>query len=274
MLHFTKADSYQAHHATLRPIGHKQICLETYGRFISNGAFHWEQVSERPCFHIITGGSGIFVSNGKEYLTKRGSLFTFFPGDHIIYYDELSSPWRYRWCSLVGPAKAILQEVGITPSQPLHQLTDLKSVILALDAVENSCKNDASASSLGVIAIHEILAQLNSPEKIPSNKALLARNLIDSRNYDSPTVNEISASLGINRSTLFRSFKKEYGYSIKQYLDRRRLEKAAELLLVSKESISAIGKSCGYHDPLYFSRAFSKAFGKSPRGYREEFISR
>ena len=274
MLHFRKSPQYKAHYATLPPLGHQQISIKTYGNFVSQGNFSWEQVSPQTCLHLITEGSGTFVSQGHPYTAQKGTLFIFFKGDHIKYYDDAEQPWKYRWCSIVGPIIEVLRQCGIESHQPVHHLMDLDKVISALDALEFSCKNDVPDPHLGNVALHSILHQLNNPHPNLLDKAQKAKELIDSSTYDVPSVQEISDSLSIDRSTLFRSFKKKYGLSVKQYLDQRRLNKAASLLEVSNENISSIALSCGYHDPLYFSRAFRKHFSTSPRDYREQSQSK
>jgi AraC-like DNA-binding protein len=54
-----------------------------------------------------------------------------------------------------------------------------------------------------------------------------------------------------------------------QYLNRRRIARAKELLLISPLSIKEIAAKTGFEDPLYFSRVFQKQEGMSPLHYRQ-----
>ena len=74
--------------------------------------------------------------------------------------------------------------------------------------------------------------------------------------------------VGISRSHLTGSFKKEMGVSPQEYLINFRLEKAASLLRSSKEQINIIAYQCGYEDSLSFSKAFKQKFGMSPKSFR------
>lgn len=53
-----------------------------------------------------------------------------------------------------------------------------------------------------------------------------------------------------------------------QYLNRRRIARSKELLLIGPLSIKEIAAKTGFEDPLYFSRVFQKQEGLSPLQYR------
>jgi len=65
-------------------------------------------------------------------------------------------------------------------------------------------------------------------------------------------------------------FKKQYGITISDYITRLRVNKAKQLLLMTKDSIRSIASSVGYADEFYISRKFKQAVGISPSAYREK----
>ena len=80
------------------------------------------------------------------------------------------------------------------------------------------------------------------------------------------------AGLPVSREYLRRVFKKYAGMPPQEYLTNKRLEYARKLLESYGGSvrIKDIAAMAGYQDQYYFSRAFSKAFGKSPRGWLKD----
>jgi AraC family transcriptional regulator of arabinose operon len=63
-------------------------------------------------------------------------------------------------------------------------------------------------------------------------------------------------------------FKRHYGTSPMAYFSELRMQRARELLSFTKMSVKEIAAELGFDDPLYFSRAFKKVSGMSPRDYR------
>ncbi|MCZ0724462.1 helix-turn-helix domain-containing protein [Pasteurella multocida] len=53
-------------------------------------------------------------------------------------------------------------------------------------------------------------------------------------------------------------------------MERQRVLEIKRLLYFSDRSITALAKSFGYNDPLYFSKVFKKHTGLSPSKFRQQ----
>lgn len=90
-------------------------------------------------------------------------------------------------------------------------------------------------------------------------------------NYDhSFSIQEIADSLGLERTYLYRLFKKVTGFSPQEYLLDYRIRKACELLQNTDLPIAQISRSVGYEDSLYYSRLFKQYMKSSPSSYRQK----
>lgn len=101
-------------------------------------------------------------------------------------------------------------------------------------------------------------------DKLPQ----LVREYIN-KNYASKiSLSTLSLKFGCCNATLTKTFKKEYGTSIMAYLSTVRLKKAEKMITKSRKSFKEIANECGFYDQNYFSKAFTKAYGLSPKEYR------
>lgn len=78
----------------------------------------------------------------------------------------------------------------------------------------------------------------------------------------------LCAALGVNRTTLALSVRKQTGLAPMQYVRRERLKLAAEALILEQKSVREIALSCGFEDENYFIRAFKREYGQTPLQYR------
>lgn len=82
---------------------------------------------------------------------------------------------------------------------------------------------------------------------------------------------DLAAEAHMSASSLLATFKEATGQSPIDYLIRLRIQRAAELLRKSTESISEVAFAVGFEDSNYFSRQFRRTMHTSPREYRRRF---
>ena len=81
------------------------------------------------------------------------------------------------------------------------------------------------------------------------------------------TLGEMAQRLAMSKSAFCQNFRKVTGETFHQYLNRERVEAAAELLRSGKPAFKA-AMDVGYGDFSTFYRNFKKRFGLSPSEYR------
>ncbi len=86
------------------------------------------------------------------------------------------------------------------------------------------------------------------------------------------TLHEISKKFFLSEFHFSRIFKILTGYSMKQYIQGRKLSVVAEKLRTSDCTITMVAMDYGYKSPEVFSRAFRKQFGISPSLYRNSDV--
>lgn len=88
-------------------------------------------------------------------------------------------------------------------------------------------------------------------------------------NYARPvTLAEVARHCGCSVPTLTRFFREAMNDSPIDYLNRLRLDKAAELLRNSRLPVTEIARKTGFCDSNYLTKCFTRRFALSPRAYR------
>lgn len=131
-------------------------------------------------------------------------------------------------------------------------------------------RNTLSATWL--MLLEEIEKHFEAPQITDTEKQNRIKNMISyiHRNYgDKLTLEEIAASANISPREANRVFQKTIQQTPFAYLMSYRLNKAKELLSHSELSITEISYRCGFTDSTYMGKQFRKAYGMTPKDYRQ-----
>lgn len=101
-----------------------------------------------------------------------------------------------------------------------------------------------------------------------SQRIQKAVDYIEQHLLDDFSLKDVSATAFSSLSHFHRIFLALTGYSLKEYIRKRRLSYAAQQLHCGKDSITDIGLRVGYDTAESFSRAFKKHYECSPREFR------
>lgn len=99
--------------------------------------------------------------------------------------------------------------------------------------------------------------------------AVRIKNYIDAHYLEELSLAILAEKLNINRYYLSHLFKDYTGLSPMQYINKRRLNKAQNLLLTTDLTVTDIAMQCGYNNSNYFQTAFNNAIGMPPGKYRK-----
>ncbi len=132
----------------------------------------------------------------------------------------------------------------------------LKEIILLLSQTQDAA------------IIQVILSQLFSPN------TYTFKQIIEANLFSQIGVDELAQKTNLSVSSFKREFKKLYNDSPANYIKSKRLERAAELLLISDERITDIAFDCGFNDLANFTKSFHSKYGVTPTNYRLSRISK
>jgi len=95
------------------------------------------------------------------------------------------------------------------------------------------------------------------------------KEYIDTNFVTELSLRSLSKQFHVNDSYLSKMFKQELGENLMQYISKRRITRATELIRQGNLSLIEISSLVGYDDYTYFNRVFRKLNGVSPREFKE-----
>ncbi|HEY0769742.1 MAG TPA: helix-turn-helix domain-containing protein, partial [Sphingobacteriaceae bacterium] len=111
---------------------------------------------------------------------------------------------------------------------------------------------------------------------IDQNTEKFLKTLMDyfEREWNNPTLNvqKLSVELGLSKSQTNRKLRSLTAKSPNQFIQEIRLQNSLTFIKENTKTVSEIAYESGFASPTYFSRAFKKRFGISPKEFATDYI--
>ncbi len=118
----------------------------------------------------------------------------------------------------------------------------------------------------GDVAVHnKIVPGQLSPWQLRRAIDFIASNL-----DGDPTIAQLASECGLSSGYFARAFRRTTGVTPHQWLIRKRVERAQELLLRGRIELAEVAVVCGFVDQSHLSRVFAKFAGMSPGRWRQQ----
>jgi AraC family transcriptional regulator len=194
------------------------------------------------------------------------------------------------WCKIdkIGAITAITidqasptnQSIDLAQIPPRIQFEDemLRSVLLRFQAILDNPSLDIPgyADTLAELLKFE-LERIASRRSEPVNQSgLTPRQLqividyMDSHLADKVAISEFAALLHMTRFHFIRTFKQATGIPPHQFMIRRRIDRAKELLAEPHTAIADVATKSGFRSAAELTRAFRRIVGTPPSSYRRD----
>lgn len=236
-------------------------------------------VREHYLMHYCLSGRGVYRAQGIKYEIGPGEGFLILPGELTSYQADAQEPWSLIWVGFTGSRAAdYLQCCGLRKDRRIFQCPQSQQLEACVDAMLGFDTAGAGNELLLLGELYVFLGWIAQSAQSSARRSRetaaeyveLAMEYIRSHFQEDLTVAKLARYVGLNRSYLTTVFQNTINMSPQQYLMRFRMEWAAKMLCEDKLTVGEIARSCGYPDPLTFSKAFKRTLGVTPTQYRRE----
>jgi len=263
----------------------------SYSGYAQCRPLHCYGPASRPHYliHFVLKGKGMYQASGQKHYLTAGQGFLIEPGTQTFYQADKDDPWSYFWIGVGGTnAGKYIRDIGLNSEQLIFHSEsgeELKKIVLdILKHTEMTTANlyylqgrlyDFFAVLARDVVIDSYADTLKEKEygkeNVYGEYIKEAMTFIKNEYASGFGVQELAEHLNVNRSYLYTIFMKELNISPKNFLQKYRVTRSRELLVLSDLSVESIGKSCGYENAERFTRAFKQETDLTPTQFRRHY---
>ena len=229
------------------------------------------------CVEYVVRGRGQLHAGGKKYGLAGGMVFSYGGGEKHAYFADPGDPMEKMHVAFRGRgARAQLQRAmgavsGAAVLAVPDEVCELFELLLREAATPKRNGQAICNAFLGLILLK--IESLRVPKgrgaQASSGTLNACKTYIDTNFITMQSPAEAAAAHGVSASYMCRLFKRYIGLTPHAYLQQRKMNQAAHLLLTGDMSVKEIAYQLHFGNPFNFSRAFKRHFGQSPRAYRQ-----
>lgn len=228
--------------------------------------------------HLVLDGEGSFTAGETTYYPRRGDAFLIYPETTNSYCSDNKNPWEYAWIQFHGnECESICSALGFSREHPVCSFRNIDALQKLYQRTEQIPFDTPINQIEHKIRLYELFKGMmenriteqstnTTKQEFYYNKA--TQYIADHLDDPSLSAEKVAEQVHICRKYLLTVFQKYRQTTTNTYIINQRLERAKQLLIHTNMSVGEIAMSCGYSDPLTFSRLFKKKIGISPRQYR------
>lgn len=237
---------------------------------------------------LICGGRGRYLIGETFYEVRAGDLLLYNSG---VVHDEFSSEEDavssycvalaglhlpgLRENALVADDAPALLRAG-EEAEDLRLLMDMMYRYLLEDrpGCEALCRHLALALLGRILQLAGDAPRRDRADTEPKALGRQVQSYIDQHFSQPLTLQDMGRALHVSPYYLSHVFKETSGYSPTQYLLRRRIGEAQNLLISTDLPMARIAEQVGFETQNYFNLQFSKHVGMPPGKFRESFVGK
>lgn len=227
---------------------------------------------------VVAGRGRVRIGDGRLQRVEAGSVFACPASAPAYIVTDAEAPLVKFFFALHGAdVGARLKEAGIPFGSVRHIGAMPEAVATAEELVREGQRHHPAAPAICLKLLEIFLLRFQAAaagrnaggDDRARATFLRCKALIDERAESLQTLEHIAAEVHLAPATICRLFRRFQGVSPYQYLTRRKMTLAAQLLLEQGALVKEAAARVGFSDPYHFSRCFRGVHGVPPATLRK-----
>jgi AraC-like DNA-binding protein len=227
-------------------------------------------------YYIDDGFAAVNICNVR-YELLPGNIY-FIPG-HYPFTNECPERMNVYWFHglPVNPAvEAFIGRIDKVEYWKMSELDFFKDTIFSFASLDISSLNPGllKLQSFITYLLAELTAAYGNRETSYEISSSLAKSVefMDANYIGNPSLRRIASHACLAPNYFHRIFKKAFGITPHEYMERKRMVQARDMLLASEKTLAEVAEKCGYENAFYFSKVFKKHFHVTPGKARRQVL--
>ena len=212
-------------------------------------------------FLIVLEGRFEVTVNDRHFVVGEGEVFFFEGGARFL--RKVIDPLKLVYIETENALPFESGPLRFRDTQRLRGTIDLMQVCW-----ENGLAEQFSALLEDLLLQYKLETMIATEQKRSEEVAAFVR-AADARFSEKISVKEFCRDVYMSENGFILKFKREMGITPLAYLNRIRIRKSKEYLLNTDKPLAEIAELCGFENAYYFSNAFKRQAGVSPRTFRK-----
>lgn len=209
------------------------------------------QMEKELIAYVQTGDK----NNAKRILNDMlGEIFSFSSGDLDIIKAKL-----YELTAILMRAAV---DVGVPLENMMHYINYYNKILAQDTTFEDLCYMTSEIMEFFMAIVYKYRS-----EKKTNKHLVKAINYIKENYKNEISLTVVADAIYLNNYYLSHLFREEMDMTFSDYLNKIRMEESLNLMKVTSLKIQEIAESVGFKDANYFTKAFKKYYGVSPKRY-------
>ncbi|WP_411273975.1 AraC family transcriptional regulator [Daejeonella sp.] len=260
-----------------------------------------------PTFHIHPEFQLSFVTKGEGTRFVGDNIKSFKAGDLVLTGPNLPHVWRndnkyFEKNSQLSTTVIVIYFHDHFLGETLHQKEEMDSIKRLFQKSERGLEITGTTktkvcqmmrallglrgmdSIIHLLKILDVLAKSNECNVITHNHLASSNTEAETNRMDKVygyvmknfrqkiKLEEVAALVNMTRTSFSRYFKSRVNKSFSDFLKEIRIEYACKLLQEEKMNIDSIGYECGFQTLSNFNKQFKNVMKKQPHSYRNEYL--